>query len=56
MAVLGASPKENRYSSKAIRRLKAADYRVIPVNPAYEKVEGLQVFARVQDAARTIAP
>jgi len=52
VAVLGASPKENRYSNKAVRRLKAANHRVIPVNPAYEEVEGIQAFKRVQDAAR----
>jgi len=52
VAVLGASPKAARYSNKAVRRLKEANHRVIPVNPAYEKVEELQTFARVQDAAR----
>jgi len=54
VAVLGASPKENRYSNKAVRRLKAANHRVIPVNPAYEEVEGIQAFNRVQDAARAV--
>ncbi len=54
VSVLGASPKENRYSNKAVRRLKETGHRVIPVNPAYEEVEGLRAFAKVQDVARAV--
>ncbi|VDA99147.1 Predicted CoA-binding domain COG1832 [Olavius algarvensis spirochete endosymbiont] len=54
VVVLGASPKKNRYSNKAVRRLKEIGHRVIPVNPAYEEVEGLRVFARVRDVARVV--
>ncbi len=41
VAVLGASPKRNRYSNMAVRQLKDNGYEVIPVNPAYDKVEGI---------------
>lgn len=34
VAVLGASPKEDRYSFKAVRMLKEHGYRPIPVHPA----------------------
>jgi len=54
VAVLGASPKESRYANKALRRLKEAGHRVIPINPAYEEVEGLRAFARVRDAAKSV--
>lgn len=39
VAVLGASPKPGRYSLLAVMRLKDAGHRVIPVNPAYDRVE-----------------
>lgn len=44
VAVLGASPKPERYSNQAIRLLASFDYRPIPVNPAYDEVEGLTCF------------
>ncbi len=40
MAVLGASPKPERYANQAQRLLAQYDYRPIPVNPAFEEVEG----------------
>lgn len=45
VAVLGASPKPERYSNQAIRLLAGFDYRPIPVNPAYDEVEGLTCFS-----------
>lgn len=44
VAVLGASPREDRYSNQAVRLLASNDYRPIPVNPAYDEIEGLQCF------------
>ncbi len=41
VAVLGASPKRDRYSNMAVRRLTEKGYTVIPVNPAYDAVEGI---------------
>lgn len=41
VAVLGASPKADRYSNKAIRKLKEHGHDVIPVNPAHSEIEGL---------------
>ena len=35
VAVLGASPKPERYSNQAVRLLASLDYRPIPVNPAF---------------------
>ncbi len=42
VVVLGASPKRNRYSNMAVRQLKERGYRVIPVNPAYDVIEGIK--------------
>ena len=44
VAVLGASPKPERYSNQAIRLLARYDYRPIPVNPAFAEIEGLGCF------------
>ena len=44
VAVLGASPKSERYSNQAIRLLARYDYRPIPVNPAFAEIEGLSCF------------
>ena len=42
VAVLGASPKRNRYSNMAVRQLAEKGYSVIPVNPAYDEIEGIR--------------
>ena len=44
VAVLGASPKPDRYSNMAVRLLASMDYRPIPVNPAFDIVEELECF------------
>ena len=41
VAVLGASANPDRYSNMAVRCLREAGHRVIPVNPALEQIEGL---------------
>ena len=42
VAVLGASPKPERYSNQAVRLLARFDYRPFPVNPAFEEVDGVR--------------
>jgi predicted CoA-binding protein len=41
VAVLGASPKEDRYSFKAVRMLKEHGHTPIPVHPAGHTVDGI---------------
>ena len=41
VAVLGASPKEDRYSFKAVRMLKEHGYNPVPVHPAGHMVDGV---------------
>ncbi len=41
VAVLGASPKADRYANKAIHMLQEYEHEVIPVNPAFQEIEGL---------------
>ena len=44
VAVLGASPKQDRYANKAVRMLQEYGYRPIPVNPAFQEVEDLACY------------
>ena len=55
-AVLGASPKSDRYSHMAMMRLQEAGHRVIPVNPAYREIEGLTSLTTVGEAADAAGP
>lgn len=54
VAVLGASPKRERYSNQAIRMLRDYGHTVLPVNPAQAEIEGLPVTARIDDLPRGI--
>lgn len=49
VVVLGASPKPERYSNKAIRLLQEHGHKVYPVHPAIAEVEGLPVSASLLD-------
>jgi predicted CoA-binding protein len=51
VAVLGASNNPERYSNMAVRRLRDAGHRVIPVNPALETIEDLPVVKSLGDIA-----
>ena len=41
VAVLGASPKEDRYSFKAMRMLREHGHQPIPIHPAGHTVDGI---------------
>ena len=43
VAVLGASPKPERYANQAIRLLLEHGYRVTPIHPKITEIEGLPV-------------
>jgi predicted CoA-binding protein len=47
--VLGASPKAERYSNKAVRLLTKKGYQVIPVHPLASTIEDLAVVRRLAD-------
>jgi len=49
VAVLGASPKAERYSNKAVKLLKEKGHEVFPVNPVHEVIEGLSTVKKVSD-------
>ncbi len=54
VAVLGASPKPERYSNQAVRLLASLDYRPFPVNPAFDKIEELTCFPSISEIGEPI--
>ena len=57
VAVLGASTNPKRYSNMAVRRLRAAGHRVIPIHPAHSEIEGLPVtqsLAEIKEPVDTL--
>jgi predicted CoA-binding protein len=51
VAVLGASPKPDRYANQAVRLLLRHGHTVAPVNPAYPEIEGLQAVPDLEALA-----
>ncbi len=43
VVVLGASDNPERYSNKAVNRLRDNDHEVIPVHPKLDHIDGLKV-------------
>ena len=53
-AVLGASPKEDRYSFKAVRMLKEHGFTPVPVHPAGHTVDGLEGLKSLEEITDSI--
>ena len=49
VAVLGASPKPERYSNQAVALLKEAGHAVFPVHPIAAEIHGLRVYRALAD-------
>ncbi len=49
VAVIGASADRRKFGNKGVRAFQAAGWRVIPVNPNEDTVEGLRTVATVAD-------
>jgi len=47
--VLGASPKRERFSNKALRLLEEYGHSVIPVHPLHAEIEGIPVAKSLDD-------
>ena len=54
VAVLGASRKPERYSNRAVRSLTQHGYRVVPINPAHDDVEGLTAASSLAEVSGTV--
>ncbi len=51
IVIIGASPKKERYSNKAIRAYLSQGWEVYAVNPKYagQEIEGIKCYASVKD-------
>jgi len=54
VAVLGASPKPDRYAFKAMQMLRQHGHEPLPVNPAYDEILGVKCYRRINDVPAPI--
>jgi predicted CoA-binding protein len=54
VAILGASPKPDRYAYKAFELLKEYGHRPIPINPAFTDIRGEKCYPAISDAPQPI--
>ena len=54
VVVIGASPKTDRYAWKAMQMLKEYGHRRIPVNPAFQEVDGEHCLASVGEIGEAV--
>ncbi|WP_462323533.1 CoA-binding protein [Desulfoplanes sp.] len=52
--VLGASPKKDRYSNKAMHMLREYGHKVVPVHPAFSEIDGIRTCNRLQDIGEDV--
>ena len=50
VAILGASPKPDRYAYKAFELLQEYGHRPIPINPAFADILGEKCYPKISDA------
>jgi hypothetical protein len=54
VAILGASPKPERYAYKAFRMLQDYHHKVVPVHPTLKELEGIPVSPSLDDITEEI--
>ena len=54
VVVLGASPKPERYSNKAVTMLTEKGYNAIPVHPAVKEINGIAVRADLSEITEDV--
>lgn len=50
VAILGASPKPDRYAYQALQLLLECGHRTLPVNPAFDQILGQKCYPTISDA------
>lgn len=50
VAILGASPKPDRYAYKALELLHEYGHRTLPINPAFEEILGEKCYPTISEA------
>jgi uncharacterized protein len=54
VAILGASPKPDRYAYKAFRMLRDHGHQPVPINPAFDDILGEKCYPTIADAPKPI--
>ena len=54
VAVIGASHDRKKFGNKAVRAYLESDYKVFPVNPREETVEGIKAYKTVEDIGEPV--
>jgi predicted CoA-binding protein len=54
VAILGASPKPDRYAYKAFELLREYGHQPIPINPAFTDILGEKCYPAISDAPQPI--
>lgn len=54
VAILGASPKPDRYAYKAFELLREYGHRPLPINPAFDEILGEKCYPKISDAPGSI--
>jgi len=50
VAILGASPKPDRYAYQALQLLQQYGHRTLPINPAFGEILGEKCYPTISDA------
>jgi predicted CoA-binding protein len=54
VAVIGATPNEDRYACRAMKMLKSHGHQPIPINPAFEEVLGEKCYKSISQVPERI--
>ncbi len=54
VVVIGASPKPQRYSNKAIAMLQRFGHKAVPVNPAFADILGEKCYPTIRDVSGSV--
>ncbi len=54
VVVVGASPKQDRYSNKAQNLLREYGHTVIPIYPTYKEIDGVATCPTLKDVAAKV--
>ncbi|ABX31382.1 CoA-binding domain protein [Petrotoga mobilis SJ95] len=49
IAIIGATTNKEKYGYKVLKNLKDKGYTLYPINPKYNKIEGIETYASVKD-------
>jgi len=54
VAILGASPKPDRYAYKAFQLLRDYGHQPVAINPAFDEILGQKCYPKISDAPKPI--